>query len=239
MSKNKWLMLFTLAVALCMMAVLYLGIIGGFVSQRYNPTYFGSVYTFLEQIPSSHNGYLRTSLSSGSEVYVNDYDEYSLLLENTNPTQVVGRTEYGGDTICAISGQKPTSYIVHVGWMGPEGIYRNSQQPPFDWRNATFQKMQFVMPDGPAANKRTTDSALIEDVVTTLKQGTAATPPSQVPGSYNNIYGLYMFSDQLPGLIFCVGVYMDKTGQVSLAENISSKKWIQAGPIFTKWVQTP
>jgi hypothetical protein len=241
MSKNKWLILFALAAALCIilctMAVVFLGIIGGFVSQRYNPIYFGPVYTF-EQSPSTHSGYRHSTFSSGNTVYVNDYDEYALLSANTNPTQVVGRTEYGGDTICAIPGQKPTSYVIHVGWMGPEGIYRNSQLPPFDWRNATFQKMQFAIPDGPAANKQSTDAALIEDVVTTLKQAATTTPPSQVPGSYDNIYGLYLFSDQLPGLIYCVGVYMDNSGQVYVAENTSSKQWIQAGPRFTKWVQT-
>jgi hypothetical protein len=241
MSKNKWLILFALiaalAIMLCTMAVVFLGIIGGFVSQCYNPLYFGPVFTF-EQSPSTHTGYRHSTFSSGNTVYVNDYDENALLSENTNPTQVVGRTEYGGDTICAIPGQKPASYVIHVGWMGPESIYRNSQIQPFDWRNATFQKMQFARPDGPAANKQSTNSELIDDVVTTLKKGTPTTPPSQVPGSYDNIYGLYLYSDQLPGLIYCAGVYIDKTGQVYVAENTSSTQWIKADPSFTNWVQT-
>ncbi|MGD0382845.1 MAG: hypothetical protein ABSA77_04925 [Thermoguttaceae bacterium] len=78
MSKKKWLILFALAAALCTMALVFIGFIGGFVSQRYNPTYFGPVYT-LKQSPSTHSGYRHTTLSSESTVYVNDDDEYALL----------------------------------------------------------------------------------------------------------------------------------------------------------------
>jgi hypothetical protein len=244
-SKKKWLILVVLGVALCLMAVVVV-LIWRFVSQGGLPVdYSLPVYT-MEQVPSVHSGYRRTTLSSGGAVYVNDYDEYSLRLTNTDPTNAVGRTPVGGGKICAIPGQKPTTYLAaDVGSEMPAyEVFRNSQLPPFDWRTATFQKMQLAMPDGPAANKRTTDPALIEDVVRTLSEGTPTTAPSVVA---TNTHGVYLFSDQLPGLIYCPIVYIDHTGAVYLSESIVIEnystlrvqaRWIPASPLFTKWVQT-
>jgi hypothetical protein len=74
-------------------------------------------------------------------------------------------------------------------------------------------------------------------------------PPSLVAGSTSNLNGVYLFSDQLPGLIYCPDVYMDPVGPVYLAESFAMEKadskqwtqarWIPASPLFTKWLQTP
>jgi len=208
------------------------------------------VYTF-EQTTSTHPGYRRTTITSGTAVYVNDYDEYALQLQNTDPTNAVGRTSFGGGKICAIPGQKPTDYVAaDVGSEMPAyEVFRNSQLSPFDWRHGKFQAMEYTGPIGRTAHKRTTDPALIEDVVSTLREGTPITSPSLVAGSISNLYGVYLFSDQLPGLIYCPEVYTDPAGPVYLAESFVMEKadskqwtearWIPAGPLFTKWLQTP
>jgi hypothetical protein len=109
MSKKKWLMLIALGMALCCMLTVVF--IGHFLGQCDKATdYSVPVYTF-QQSSSVHRGYRHTTLSSGNAVYVNDYDEYVLQLENTDPTQIIGRAKYGDGKICAIPGQKPTAYV--------------------------------------------------------------------------------------------------------------------------------
>jgi hypothetical protein len=236
MSKKKWLLLFAIAIVLGVMAVAVL-FIGFFVLPMGRPAdLLLPVYT-MEQTDSSHPGYRRTTITSGTNVYVNDYEESALVVFGSDPTNAVGRTPVGGETFCTIPGRKPNTYLVHEGEMGPEGVYRNIQQPPFPWRTATFQKMEFAAPDGPAAHKQTTDPTLIADALTTLRDGKPTTPSSYVPGSYTNTYGLYLYSDQLPGIIYCAGVYMDHTGPVYLSENAASTQWIQASPRFANWAQ--
>lgn len=244
MSMKKWLILIAVGMAVCVttaaivVVVWFMGL-GNVGADRYLPVYTS------DQVPSAHPGYRRTTITSGTSVYVNDYDEYPLQLENRDPTDAVGRTPFGNGKICAIPGQKPTDYLAaDVGSEMPAyEVFRNSQLPPFDWRHATFQKMQFTMPIGPAANKLTTDRAIIEDVVATLRDGrsTNLPPPSQgvAAGTSTNLYGVYLFSDQLPGLLYCAGVYIDNAGHVYLAEDsTTSTQWRPASPLFAKWTQT-
>jgi hypothetical protein len=130
-------------------------------------------------------------------------------------------------------------------------VFRNAKHPPFDWRSATFQRMRLARSDGPAANKETTDAALIEEVVRTLRDGTPATPPlaslAMTSGSAPGVYPVLLFSDQLPGLIFGPSCYIQETGQVYLTESLLftfgqsptvQAEWIPARPSFARWVQT-
>ncbi len=246
MSKKKWLIVAALGVALCLMAVvavcLWLFVIQG--GPFVHP--FLPVYTS-DQVDSAHSGYRRTTVTSKDAVYVNDYEEYPLRLINPEPTDVVGRTAFGGGKICSIPGQNPTVYLaVDCGSEMPAyEVFRSTQQPPFDWRKAAFQTLQLAMLLGPAANKTTSDPALIEDVLRTLKEGT----PTAAPSAWvTNTYGVWLFTDQLPGLVFSPSIYIDQTGTVYLAESFTSDsstplkvqaRWIQASPLFTKWTQTP
>jgi hypothetical protein len=253
MTRTKWVILIVAVLALGLLAIGLLGV-GLFVhyagpnETATNP--FRPVYT-TDQTPSAHAGYLRTTLTCGNEVYVNDYDEYALQLIDMEPTQVVGRTAFGDGKICAIPGQKPEAYL--AGDVGSEmpayEVFRNRQLPPFDWRTATFREMQYTGLGRAGVDQLTADPTLIEDVVRTLQTGTPVIPPP--PGSDNpsNIAGLHLYSDQLPGMVYSPPVYLDSAGQVYLAENMAMQftnrttkvqaRWIPAGPQLTKWVQTP
>src|SRR5580704_10420475 len=99
--KKKWLIVLSAFAVLCFTALAALCIVLFLVPNRVEDHFF-PVYT-TAQIPSTHPGYLRTTLLSGSSVYVNDYEEYSLRLINPEPTQVIGR--YGTGKVCAIPGQ--------------------------------------------------------------------------------------------------------------------------------------
>lgn len=208
------------------------------------------VYT-LQQVPSTHPGYRRTTVTSGTTVYVNDYDEQALQLQNQGPTNAIGRFSYSAAKIYAIDGQKPTAYVaVDVGSEMPAyGVFRNSQQPPFDWRHATFRAMEFTGQIGRTEHKRTTDPSLIDDVVHTLREGTPMTSPALTMGSISNLCGVLLFSDQLPGLTFCPYVYRDPSGPIYLVESFVmysanpkqriQLRWIPVSPLFAKWLETP
>ena len=212
------------------------------------------VYTF-EQTDSAHPGYRRSTVSTAGASYVNDFEEQSLQLMDTDPKQVVGRSQYRNGKICAIAGQDPSVYLaVDVGSEMPAyEVFRNPRHPPFDWRHADFQRMRLAMPEGPAANQETTDPALIEEVLRTLREGAPATPPVASPavtasGSPAGVYAVLLFSDQLPGLVFRPSCYIEKTGQVYLADSLLltftrtqqsvHAGWIPVSPRFAQWVQT-
>jgi len=196
-----------------------------------------------EQTDSSHPGYRRTTLTSGTLVYVNDYEEYSLMLINPEPKQVVGHMPFGDAKVCAIEGQETTAYLAaDVGSEMPAyEVYRNIQQPPFDWRKATFQKMNFAISEGPAANKTTADQGVIQDVLSTLRDGkptvTASFNPTD-PSNRKRFCAMHLFSDALPGLIFCIGVYQDDSGYHYLAENQNARQWIKTSAVLNQWLQS-
>src|SRR5262245_2731186 len=213
------------------------------------------VYT-TEQTDSSHPGYRQTKVSTKGAVYVNDFEEASLILSNPDPKVVVGRSQFGNAKICAIPGQEPSAYIaVDAGSEMPDYVvFRHVEHPPFDWRHATFQKMRLDMLEGPTANKETSDPALLDEVVSTLRDTSPAIPPVTAPpmpntGLGSRVHGVLLFSDQLPGMVFRPAVYIADSGQVYIAENLSltymkdafsvQAAWIPARPTFTRWVQTP
>lgn len=203
----------------------------------------GPVYT-MEQTDSTHAGYRRTTLTSGSTVYENDFAEAPLLSVNTAPSQIVGKLDNSGEGekvyLYAIPGQNPRDYVILGGEMYPLGVYRNSKTPPFDWRAAKFRQMEFAAPEGPAAHKRTTDPALIEEVLNVLRESkAAATIPADAATNDKNFFGIYLWSDQLPGIMYSPHVYFDKSGQVYLGFwNPTSPEWSPAGPLFSAWVKT-
>ncbi len=209
-----------------------------------------------DQTDSSHPGYRRTTLKTKGAVYVNDFEEASLQLRDTDPKEVVGRRDWGDGRVCAIPGQSRSAYLaVDMGSEMPAyEVFRNANRPPFDWRHSPFQKMRLTVPVGPAANKETTDPALIADVVRALRDGTPASPslpPVRLPatGIQTKVFSVLLFSDQLPGLVFHPSCYLESPGKAYLAENTLvnftsteqsvTADWIPASPQFTQWVQTP
>lgn len=227
MFKKKWLLVLAALVLLGLAALAALCVV--LFVNHVLPAYT------TQQIPSSHPGYRRTMLSSGNSVYVNDYEEYPLRLINPEPTQVIGR--YGAGKVCAIPGQNPTVYIAADcgSEMPAYEVFRNSQAPPFDWRTITFQKMQFTGPSGSGVNLFTTNQALIADVLRTLREGAPAATPTSATNSASNSAEIHLFSDQLPGLVFCPVVYLDPSGQVYLAESVPFAASGSQSPSQTQW----
>src|SRR5262249_37015345 len=132
-------------------------------------------------------------------------------------------------------------------------VYRSVLHPPFDWRHAAFQKLRLTVSMGPAANKETTDSALIDDLLRTLRDGTPVSPalppqPLVYTGS-TGVHGVLLFSDQLAGLAFRPSVYLAPSGEVYLADTVAvtytktgplvQAAWIAASPTFARWATTP
>lgn len=195
----------------------------------------------MEQIPSAREGYRHTTLTSGDTVYVNDYEESALVPVNTEPHQMIGwflLSGPGRSGLYAIPGQEPSAYVLEYDPMY-QIVYRNANHPPFDWRTATFQKMRLMFIT--ANPKDTEDSSVIENVLTTLQGQTYFAVPFQPMGNYTGYenYSLLLFTDELPGLMFSVGVHVDPGGQVYLAENMVTNRWVQAGTLFTTWMNAP
>lgn len=213
------------------------------------------VYTF-EQTDSSHPGYRRSTIVSAGASYVNDFEEQSLQLIDVEPKKIIGRSRFGDGRICAIEGQDPAAYVaVDVGSEMPAyEVFRGAARPPFDWRHAAFQRMRLAILLGPAANKETTDAALIEDVLRTLRDGVPADPPlaslqRPISAAADGIAGVLLVSDRIPGLMFRPSCYISPAGEVYLAEGIAvtysrteqtvRAAWIPASQAFTRWATTP
>lgn len=225
-------------------ASLALLIVTGFVAcQRFTGHRSVPLYT-MQQTDSSHIGYRRTTLTSGSTIYESDYNEAPLLSMNTAPSQIVGELDSGGEGekayLYAIPNQDVKNYVILAGAMYPLGVFRNTRTPPFDWRSAKFHQMEFAAQEGTAAHKRTSDPALIDEVLQVLKSGQKATTiPGNPAASARNFAGLYMWSDQLPGMVYCPHVYVDGSGQIYLGFwNPTSPEWSLAGSRFSAWVRT-
>jgi hypothetical protein len=262
MSQKKWLIVAIVGAALCLVAVgaVVIGLVVWHVVMPVDRSL--PVYTH-QQTDSTHLWYRRSTVTCGSAVYVNDYEEASLLLVYPEPIKAIGRAPFGNALICAIDGQKPTDYIaVDCGSEMPAyEVFRNVKSPVFDWRKAKFQAMEFAANNsgvssdsasgmiGRAEHKRTTDPALIADVVRTLSAGTPMTAELPVSMTSSNLSSVHLFSDELPGLKFCPEVYRDAAGPVYLAESMAAEftnrtvkfhaRWIPVSPLFTQWVQTP
>jgi hypothetical protein len=127
-------------------------------------------------------------------------------------------------------------------------VFRNVNHPPFDWRKAKFQSMEIGTATIHPERKRSTDPALIAEVVRTLSDGVPTTAELPADISSKNIAELQMESDEIQGLYFCPHVYVEKSGTVYLATSMGSEftqhtvkfhaGWITAGPRFTSWMNT-
>jgi hypothetical protein len=63
------------------------------------------------------------------------------------------------------------------------------------------------------------------------------------------VYGVLLFSDQMPGMVFRPSCYLAASGQVYLAEGAIvsyagtvqsvQAEWIPAGDLFARWATTP
>jgi len=232
-------------------AVCFLGV--GTLALAWGLGFFGegsrlSVYK-LEQTASSHAGYLHTTLTHGNDVYVNDFEEAALRLTTSEPTPAIGRMGIGIDNVRAIPGQPVTAYVAcDVGSEMPAyEAYRNSRQPAFDWRTATFRAMTFAWPGGTRSPVTTTNPALLAEVVRLLRDGTPVSLPAMPFADSSKLGSASMDSDQLPGLLFCPVVYTDARGTIYLAESLMidfkasppqcQARWIPASPALMQWLK--
>lgn len=228
MSRKKWWIigLAVLALLICAVPVVVV------VFYLYGPPLLNPsmpVYDY-QVVPSTQVGYSRHTLRLRDKVYESDYTEYALASPGND--QQIGQTSWGG-RLYRIYGQE--DFFVLYDFMSPLAVFRDSQKLEFDLGTADVTDMQLSpLESGP--QKNTKDSHLIQDVVTTITEGTPIT--SVVSGSLDT-YCLYLSGGKLVGMTYCAGVYMDKTGQVFLARDTISKEWFQASPLFEKWAKTP
>jgi len=114
MTKKQWFILAAALLALGAIGVaLVLALALGFFAGHQEATADGSglpVYTS-EQSASSHAGYRHSTLTCGSDVFVNDYEEAALQMMTSDPKPVIGRMAFGDGKICAIPGQPITGYV--------------------------------------------------------------------------------------------------------------------------------
>jgi hypothetical protein len=207
-------------------------------------------YAFAQN-PSAHTGYLRNTLTNGSEVYISDYEESALRLADPEPKAVIGRFGMGGAAkMCAIAGQPVTAYVggEDGGEMPTYVPYRYSGQPPFNFRTASFRELVYNAPRAANSGQRTTDPALLAEVVSVLRDGTPVTLPG-FPMSSGGVEfdSLNMTSNELPGMAFCPVVYSGTDGTIYIAESlifdtVSSPpqfraRWIPASAKLTAWLK--
>jgi hypothetical protein len=255
MSKKKWFILAAAVLALGVVVVaLVLALVLGFFAGHEEAAGTDPglpVYT-LDQSASAHAGYRHTTLTSGNDVYVSDYEEASLRLVTSEPKPAIGRYGIGSGNVCAIPDQPTTAYIA-----GDDGSempayepFRNIKQPPFDWRTATFREMNFLPPGGRSNWRQSTNTALIAEIVRVLREGSPVELPAfPFTGMNTNLTAINMTSDQLPGLLFCPPVYLDGNGTLYLAESFTidwtprpaevHAHWIPASPMLTQWLKAP
>jgi hypothetical protein len=235
MKSRKPLIVAAVTVACCAMSICALfAIFGlGFLGESELP-----LYTF-EQVPSAHEGYLRTTLTSGNTVYVMDYEEYALLAATSAPTQKIGRfpVSEGNSGLYVIPGQDPSAYALEFDPMYQQ-VYRNINHPPFDWLNAEFQKVRVMFPT--KNPKETEDASIINNVHTTLIGAAIIIVPFQLDGNYSGYenYTALLFSEELPGLMYAAGLHIAPDGSIYLAENIVSNVWHPAGRTFNDWLKS-
>lgn len=239
-----------IGVAALAVAGVALVVVGWFVLEAVPVTHLGLPKYSLEQTDSAHRWYRRTTVHFNSAVYLNDFEDYSIWLAYPVPTHAIGRSPFGNGLVCSIPGQGPTDYIaVDCGSeMEAYEVFRNADHPPFDWRRAKFQAMEYAGTMMHSEHERTADSTLIAGVVRTLREG--APVPVSLPPSINstNLARLNLYSDELPGLMFCPAVYRDPAGPVYLAESFAVEyanrtekihaQWIPAGDSLAQWLKS-
>lgn len=234
MSRNKWLItgVIGILVCICVMAIALL-VIAFFRPSLLNPLM--PVYDY-EIVSSTYEGYSRPTLTPGSTTYESDYAEYGLFTNWSD--QQIGQTSLGG-RIYTIPSQE--NYVVLYDFMSPIGVFRNSQTPPFDWRTINFNEMRLysieIATATPNEPKISTDIELIQDALSPMLGNAPVISPSQVAVSHKG-FALYLYSEQLAGMSYSIGVYIDESGQVYMAENTLSKEWFAASKAFSEWAKS-
>ena len=253
MTKKNWIVLTVVGLLLSLPGLAVVLIFGlGFFAGHETATIANlPVYTS-EQSASAHAGYRHSTLTGGGEVYVNDYEEACLQLTLAEPQTVIGLMgSISPAKVGAIPSQPVTAYVMaDVGSETPAyAPYRNIQQPPFDWRTATFRQMsaQQQYKFGPLVT--TTNAALIAEVVRGLRDGTPVElNPFPFSGA-TNLTTLNLTSDALPGMLFCPALCYYGDGTIYLAESLMPDftvtppqvraRWIPASPTLTQWLKSP
>jgi hypothetical protein len=233
MSRNKWLIVAASAIVACV-CIICVGALVAFVRPSLlNPLM--PVYEY-KIVPSTHEGYSLHTLTRGGTTYESDYTEYGLWTNFTD--KQIGQTPLGG-RVYTIPDQE--NYVVLYDFMSPIGVFRKSGTPPYDWRTDNFNEMHLystriatATPNDPIIS---TDTQLIQDAVAPILGGAPAISPDQVNGSYES-YVLYLYSEQLTGMSYGFGVYIDDSGQVYVAENTLSKEWSPASESFSEWAKS-
>lgn len=186
-------------------------------------------------VPSKYTGFVRHVLRTGNTTYDSDYAEYGLSATGTDRLlgQISPTTQ-----VYAIPGEDPSVYVVLYDLKTQVGVFRNIQHPAFDWRKTSFKKMRlFQLDNNPKTTyQSSTNTQLIQEAITAL-QARMSVSPLQVTGKPTR-YGLNLYSDQHPGLIYCLGVFVDSAGTVYLAENTLAQDWFPAGKLFSDWVKS-
>lgn len=230
MTNKKRPLVWIIGIALCICVLLIAGIvIVFFFPGLLNP--FMPLYSF-KMTPSTHVGYTHYTLTHGNTTYVSDYEEYALSSPGND--HEIGQT-FSGMRLIEISGQG--QYIVVYSFMDQVAVFRDSQASAIDLSTAGVTEMKLASlayAPGLSPEKDTQDSEIIQEVVSTLTEGTPIVSP--VGGTPDC---LYLSGGLLIGMQYCVGVYMDASGQVYLAHDTLSKEWFEAGPLFTEWATTP
>lgn len=245
-AKTKWwIVAGAVAVALLGIGAV---IIGLFVLDLVPRHPFLPVYTH-GQTDSTHPWHRHSTVTRGGDVFVNDFEE-AALLPRVHPHTAIGRAPIGNALVCAIDGQPTNTYIaVDCGSeMEAYAVYRSAKQPPFDWRHAKFQALEIGSPTIHPERKRSTDPALLTEVVRTLSEGTPTAKALPATLTNGHMAGLQMYSEEIPGLVFSPQVYLDESGVVYLAENVGVEytnrtqklhaAWITAGSQFTEWLKS-
>jgi hypothetical protein len=251
MPAKKRFIILTAATVLCLAAAGVLAVGIGFLAGRGPAAVAGLRIYRTDQVASGHAGYRRSTMTSGDDVYVNDYEEAALQLADPEPSKVIAlKGNFGYSKVCAIPGQPTTAYV--AGDDGSEmpayAVYRHQGQPPFDWRSAKFREMTFTAPNAANSGLKSADPALLAEVVALLRGGTPVRLPGIPMAGAASMATVRLASDQIPGLLFCPVLRTGPDGTLYLAESLMfdlistppvfDANWIPASPKLIDWLKS-
>jgi len=227
MIRNKWV-LFGLA-GLGILALIILAIF----FRRGAPSFLTPTYRY-NDVPSKYTGFVRHVLRTGNTTYESDYAEFGLSA--TKPDRLLGQASQTAK-VYAIPGEDPSVYVALYNLDSQVGVFRNIEHPAFNWRRTSFKEMRLFPIDAKSdASQSSTDTQLIQEAITAL-QGRTVVSPLQVTGKPTR-YGLDLYNDQHPRLVYSMGVFVDGAGNVYLAENKLAQDWFPVGKSFSDWVKS-
>ena len=154
-TKIKWLIAAAVVVAAGLLAVSGLVVWVWIKFDEVPPQYRSLPVYVHDQTNSTHPWHRRSTATCGAAVYVNDFEESALLMQRS-PANAIGRAPIGNALVCSIDGQSPQDYIaVDCGSEMPAfEVFRNAKRPPFDYRRAKFQALEYSGVIGRTEHKR-------------------------------------------------------------------------------------